>query len=157
MEILNFLPSLVQISDQKQELAAIWSEGTNPNVGFLPADPTSTHALNAFLNGGFLLKRDLGLDVRVVSVAADGQSVKFQWKLSNQKTFGAEVTAQTGLYDSRASAYSIHGDGKDSGLYIYFNLNDADIKINPNDRYFLNVRILRMETLFSILSLSSEN
>jgi hypothetical protein len=47
----------------------------------------------AFLNGGFLLPSDTGLDLRVVST--DGASnIQFQWKTSSQKVRACGVSAR---------------------------------------------------------------
>jgi hypothetical protein len=84
----------VKISDASQELTPIWGDVSNPSVGFIPTSPTGGSAkLKAFLNNGFLFQRDLGLDVRVVDIPSDNSAIKFQWKLSSQKTFGSEVEA----------------------------------------------------------------
>ena len=104
----------------------------------------SAPKLKAFLNGGFLLPRDYGMDVRVVSVPQGTNTIKFQWKLSTEKTFRSEVTASqpTGLYTTRAFAYHVKPDvATDSGLYIYFDTpTTADVDVvNAEDRYFLNV------------------
>lgn len=80
----------LQITDATQELSAIWSEDRGSKyVGFLPADGDYRRIgkLRAFLSGGFLLPRDYGVDIRVVTVnpTGAGASIKFQWKLSSQK------------------------------------------------------------------------
>lgn len=80
----------MQITDATQELLPIWSEDKGSKfVGFLPADGDYMRIgkLRAFLSGGFLLPRDYGVDIRVVTVTPTGgsPSIKFQWKLSSQK------------------------------------------------------------------------
>lgn len=105
---------------------------------------SSVPKLQAFLNGGFLLPRDYGLDVRVVSVPEGTNTIKFQWKLSTEKTFRSEITASqpTGLYTTRAFAYHVKPDSlTDSGLYVYFDTpTTADVSmVSAEDRYFLNV------------------
>lgn len=134
------------ITDQGQELLAIWrtdSDDPNPYVGFVPSTGSGTPKLKAFLNHGFLLQRDYGLDVRVVNVPSGDNTIKFQWKLSTEKTFRSEVTASqaTGLYTTRAFAYHIQPDLKPSGLYIYFDTpTSADVLlVQPDDRYFVNI------------------
>ena len=60
----------------------------NKNVGFVPINGgSSLPMLKAYLNGGFLLSKDLGIDLRVVSVTADPSNpyIKFQWKTNTQK------------------------------------------------------------------------
>jgi len=143
------------ITDSSQELLAVWNPESNANgesnpyVGFIPAPVTDGKSigqprLKAFLNGGFLLNRDYGLDVRVVQVPAGTNTIKFQWKFSTEKTFRSEVTASlaTTLYMTRAFAYHVMQDpATDSGLYIYFDTpTPADVySVNAEDRYFLNV------------------
>ena len=61
----------------------MWTNANgNPFVGYIGS---GVPKLKAFLNHGFLLPRDFGLDVRVVDVPAAGSTIKFQWKLSTQK------------------------------------------------------------------------
>ena len=140
------------ITDAQQELQSIWSTANSdsaapvPYIGFIPNPETSVGVpkLNAFLNGGFLLQRDYGVDVNVVSVPQGTNTIKFQWKLSTEKTFRSEITASqpTGLYTTRAFAYHIMPDSStDSGLYIYFDTpTTADVDmVQAQDRYFLNV------------------
>lgn len=107
------------------------------------------------MNNGFLLPRDFGIDVRVVSVDTAARSAQFQWKLSTQRTFNAEVTVTPSQYADRSRAYHLttdyNGDGvvDMSGLFVYWSVTDADFNfppstpstqtIFPNDRYFLNV------------------
>ena len=137
------------VTDSSQELVAIWnsdSSDPNPFVGFVPSsgDGSGVPKLKAFLNNGFLLQRDYGLDVRVVTVPQGTNTIKFQWKLSTEKTFRSEVTASqpTGLYTTRAFAYHVQPDANtDSGLFIYFDTpTTADVEmVQAEDRYFLNV------------------
>ncbi len=86
------LPPLPQITDSNQELLPIWSPDKGDKyIGFLPYDNDYSRpsVMRAFLSGGFLLSRDYGVDVRVVSTVVDlagtASTVKFQWKLSTQK------------------------------------------------------------------------
>jgi hypothetical protein len=72
-----------QISDSVAELLPQSVDPDNKYVGF---DGKGTPSLQAFLNGGFLLKKNLGVDLRVVSVAS--QTLKFQWKTNLQKVRG---------------------------------------------------------------------
>lgn len=58
------------------------------DVGFVSANGVSQPMLQAFLNGGFLLQKDLGIDLRVVDVITSNPSnpaIKFQWKTNTQK------------------------------------------------------------------------
>ena len=150
------------ISDQGQQLlpvsygyAAAYGSA-DPFIGFLPAIPTgaapSQSHMHAFLNNGFLLNRDLGLDVKIVSITNAGasSSLVFQWKLNTEKTFNSENTLSynngAGAYLSPSSAYHVRpnlGAGAtDSGLYLYFDLTTNDFStptVYPGDRYFLNV------------------
>lgn len=139
---------LLQITDSDQELVSIWNtdpSDPNPYVGFIPNPATNvgTPKLKAFLNHGFLLQRDYGVDIRVVSVPVGTNTIKFQWKLSNEKTFRSEVTANqaTGLYTTRAFAYHVRPDNKDSSFYIYFDTpTTADVlSVQAEDRYFVNI------------------
>jgi len=139
------------ILDATQELAKIWDSETNPYVGYIPADPTSnTPLLKAFLNQGTLFNRDIGLDVRVVAVDYSGPSntIRFQWKTSDLKTYSAEVVAvyssgssDSGAYTTRQQAYQITSASGPTGLYIYFDITSATLvpTIKAGDRYFMNV------------------
>jgi len=111
--------------------------------------------LVAFLNNGFLLNRDLGADFRIVTVDIGSQRARFQWKLSNQRAYNAEVEVTLSKFNDRARAYHLRADfnedgtADDSGLFVYFNVNGEDFNfpsstpssqsLFPGDRYFLNV------------------
>lgn len=77
--------TLAQITDLTQALLPVSNlAGDAQYTGFVGASATSQPMLMAFLNGGFLLPSDTGLDLRVVST--DGaSSIQFQWKTSSQK------------------------------------------------------------------------
>jgi hypothetical protein len=77
----------VQISDSSVGFLPQSVDDANKNVGFVASGPSSKPHLQAFLNGGFLLSKDLGIDLRVVSVMPSTASpfIKFQWKTNTQK------------------------------------------------------------------------
>ncbi len=131
-----------QITDADQEISKIWNdEEDNEYVGFA-TDSNGKPKLHAFLNNGFLLNRDLGFDFRIVEIASDGNSFKFQWKLSNQKGFNPEASASLpSTYVSRASALHLQPENQASGLYVYFDVaSSIDIQeMKAGDRYWLNV------------------
>lgn len=137
------------ISDSTQELLPV-SMGATPNVGFLPSQLNNANnaaKMNAYLNNGFLLNRNIGLDVKVVSVNTGAQSINFQYKFENQQTFNQEYTANlaSSTYVSRATAFQVKDvDGSNTGLFLYFDVSAADFasstqSIFSNDWYFLNV------------------
>lgn len=132
------------ITDLTQALVPVSNAvGDAQYTGFVGATASSSSSLIAFLNGGFLLPSDTGMDLRVVSVDTVGNNIKFQWKTSSQKNYYSENTAivSPALYTTRATALHIRPD-VDSGLYIYFNVVAADLvagKVAAGDRYFLNV------------------
>ena len=150
------------VSDQGQRLLPVqysydsaWGS-SDPFVGFLPSVasgsfPSESH-LHGFLNNGFLLNRDTGLDVKIVSVnnAGASSSLIFQWKLNTEKTFNQEQTLTynngAGAYLTQAAAYHVRpnlGAGAvDSGLYLWFDLTATDFStptVYAGDRYYLNV------------------
>ena len=145
------------ISDVGQQLLPVLNNadakyaGNEAFVGFLPAMAGSAHHVHAFLNNGFLLNRDLGVDVKVVSVAYAASELTFQWKLNTEKTFNPQQTltysSGTGAYLSRATAYHIRpdlgtGSPVDSGLYFYFDLTATDFTVPTlyaGDLYYFNV------------------
>jgi hypothetical protein len=125
--------------------------GSDPFVGFLPAMAGSRHHVRAFLNNGFLLNRDMGVDVKVVSVAYAGQELTFQWKMSTEKTYNPQTTLTfnptSSAYQSRATAYHVRPDlgagAVDTGLYFYFDLTANDFTspatLFAGDAYYFNV------------------
>lgn len=124
----------------------MWSPANGRStVGFLSTVATSKPMMAAFLNGGFLLGRDYGVDIRVVASDVNSNTVRFQWKLSNERVFRNELVASlgTGLYTTRVLALQIKSGmpPKDSGLYVYFDVaQSTDIEsINAGDRYWVNV------------------
>ena len=142
------------ISDVTQSLVMVTSDaaGGDPYVGFIPAVSTSVPHVHAFLNNGFLLNRDTGVDIKIVSINPAGASstLVFQWKLNTDQTFNPEITLSyqtgAGAYLSPSSAYQVRPDlgagPTDSGLYIWFELTATDFStptIYSGDRYFLNV------------------
>ena len=158
------------ISDVGQQLmpvlnnAAAKFSGNEAVVGFLPAVTTgavpSVHHVHAFLNNGFLLNRDLGVDVKVVSVSNAASELTFQWKLNTEKTFNPQETltynSGNGAYLSRATAYHIrpnllgNGINVDSGLYFYFDLTATDFStptIYAGDMYYFNVSFNEGKTI----------
>jgi len=131
------------ISDSTASLLPQSVSAANKYVGFVSATGSSSPHLQAYLNGGFLLPKNLGIDLRVVSVSS--QSLKFQWKTNLQKIYYPEVTAvvdgdSTPLYTTRTSAFHVRPDGVNSGLYIYFDVTASTIgHVMTSDSYFLNV------------------
>jgi hypothetical protein len=142
----------------------------NKNVGFVPFNGgSSSPMLKAYLNGGFLLSKDLGIDLRVVSVTADPSNpfIKFQWKTNTQKvrfdlgararrtplshlsptlsqSFFPEVTATydatSPTYTSRTSAFHVQTTDGPTGLFLYFDVTPSSItSVAAGDSYFLNV------------------
>ena len=76
-----------QITDDTVSFLPQSVSADHRDVGFVSADGASEPKLQVFLNGGFLLSKDLGIDLRVVSVVTDSLSpyIKFQWKTNTQK------------------------------------------------------------------------
>jgi hypothetical protein len=83
LSLTPFQPTTTQISDLTADLLPQSVDDANKYVGFVSSSGTSTSHLQAYLNGGFLLSKNLGIDLRVVSVSA--QTLKFQWKTNQQK------------------------------------------------------------------------
>ena len=82
---LSPLPRL-QITDVTQALLPVANQaGDAKYIGFLSANGISTSTLVAFLNGGFLLPANTGVDIRIVSVDSGLGNIQFQWKTSSQK------------------------------------------------------------------------
>lgn len=139
------------VSDLTQDLLPVSSlPGYPQSVVFLPAKAASQHRLVAFTNNGQLLNRDVGVDVRVVSVDTANSKLNFQYKLSFLPTYSAEVTVSLTTYADRGRAYHIrpdtNGDNQpeDSGIYVYFNVKASDFvtetqAVFPNDAYMFNV------------------
>ncbi|RYG54493.1 hypothetical protein EON66_07045, partial [archaeon] len=138
----------VQISDAGQHMLNVnYPTANQPDtVGFVPKAVTSVHKLRAFLNNGFLISSDVGVDVRVVSVdTANGLTAKFQYKFSTQRVFNAEQTLYTtngGMFTTKATALHALNNGESTGLYLYFDVTTADLQANKlvvDDRYYLNI------------------
>jgi hypothetical protein len=136
------------ITDATKELLNVNYDAALPGVAKFAG--AGHPKLKAFLNNGFLLDRDIGVDVRVVSVNAAQQTAKFAWKLDTEKTFNKEeeLSLATSTFTEKKAAYHIKpsfNGGKstvDTGLYIYFELSASDFtgnKIAADDRYYLNV------------------
>lgn len=133
----------------------IWNSAASDDaklVGFIPADGDySRSVMRAFLSGDFLLSRDYGVDVRIVSVDAvtdpTEATLRFQWKLSTQRTYNPEVITDTsaannGLYLTRQFALHLRPDGANTGLFIYFDATTKDALTAAavaGDRYWFNV------------------
>jgi hypothetical protein len=144
----------LQIASGGQQLIPVSSDSNNHFANYIPANADrGANKLRAFLNAGFLLNRDTGVDIKVVSVDFASYTAQFQWKLDTQKTFNAEETlnVNSNFYNSRQNAYHVrpdtNNDGtvEDSGLYIYFDVQTSDFaddttgSIFAGDRYYLNV------------------
>jgi hypothetical protein len=131
----------VQIADTTQEMYNVnYNQDQPSTTAFLADSIASEHKLKMFLNGGFVPQRDLGFELRVVSKSSS--VVVFQWKFSVDRFYNAEVTAVTGSYMSKATAYSVKYKNADSGLYLYWDLSAGDLaanKVNVNDIYYANI------------------
>jgi hypothetical protein len=139
------------ISDSTQGFLPVTYDPSNTlnYVGFLPSNSISSKSkLVAYLNNGYLLASNVGIDVRVVSVDYTGKTLRFQYKTNTQSAFSAEIIASLypNAYTSKVSAYHVRpdvGNGPtDSGIYMYFSLVDNDFltqTVNVGDWYFFNV------------------
>ena len=121
-------------------------------VGFTGATAASQHRLFAFTNGGSLLGRDAGVDVRVAAVDAAAGRLTFQYKMSYSTSYSAEVVvAYGGAYSDRGRAYQLRpapsggAPAADSGVYVFFALRAGDVAggggqaVWPGDAYRFNV------------------
>lgn len=79
----------------------------------------------------------------MVDVATDGTTIKFQWKMSTQRSFNPEAVASvsTLLYTSRAYALHITPENQPTGLYVYFDVASSQdvLEVAAGDRYWMNV------------------
>lgn len=140
----------MQVADTSQELQAInynFNNALGSNVAFQPSSGSSAPRLEIFLNGGFLVKRDMGVEVRVVKVDSTTQTLRFQTRLTGERIYSAEVEASLSKYADRARAYHILSGTASTGLYMYFAMNAADLgsplastkTIFAGDLYYANV------------------
>jgi len=138
------------VSNKGQGLLPVSAlSGATDYVAFIPSGASSAHRLMAFTNGGQLLGRDAGVDVRVVSVDAANNKIRFQYKMSFLPTYSAEVVVSMSVYSSRAKAYHLMPDVNQnngavaSGIYVYFNVAQEDFvpvaTVAAGDSYFFNV------------------
>lgn len=136
-----------EITDITQELAKVNYDDANAEVALIPKDGTSQNHLKAFLNNGFLLERDVGVDIKVVSKTETPATVTFQYKFDFERTFRFERTSGVGKYHARSNAFHVVSGTQskeiDTGLYIYWDLTDNAAtyitEIQAGDRYYLNV------------------
>jgi hypothetical protein len=160
----------VQISDAQQGLVATQLDADNRFVGLLGANAASANRLKAFVNNGVLnIQRDLGVDVRVVSVSSSpSDGGKFQWKLSTAKDYSAEVpfggqaaAANKKTATSRATAVQLQLSKDtatlDTGVYVHFDYavgegsssDAAKQRIFPGDVYFFNITYNRNDRYYA--------
>lgn len=140
----------MQVADSTQELQAInydFKNSLGANVAFQPAGVAALPRLQMFLNGGFLMKRDIGVEVRVVKVDASTQTLRFQTRLGGTGIYSAEVEASLSKYTDRARAYHVLSGTANTGLYMYFAVTAADLgfplagtqTVFAGDLYYSNV------------------
>lgn len=142
----------------------------NKFVGLIGADDNSANRLQAFVNNGLLnIARDLGVDVRVVSVSStttDGG--RFQWKLSTQRDYSAEIpfggvaaAANKQTAASRATAVQLQladdTNTLNTGVYVYFDYSPGEASSNDpakqrifaGDVYYFNITYNRNDRYYS--------
>jgi hypothetical protein len=151
----------VQISDMTQGLLATQQDPANRFVGLIPADDDSQNLMRAFVNNGVInIARDLGVDVRIVTVDAGGDGGTFQWRLSTQKDYSPEagfgtraVTAGTAAATSRATAIQLLVSktatalpDQPTGVYVYFDFTAGQATsgggsqaVFEDDLYYFNI------------------